>query len=252
MSRTKKKDLLILDVFNIIYPLIIGSLTFEMTSQILTLDSSSGLSFVLFFFLFFILFVLTSDLIYYLLPKLEEGLHTFPKSRISMIWILKFYLKKPITVPLISNCIYTIHYLSYVHLKLLRCQVSPNFQFAANVELRDPELLSFGKNITIGSDCILAPHIMLKNKLLLTKISIDDNSSIGAFSAIGPGVKIGKNCKIGSYVKIRPGAIIEDNVTVGDFCIIEDSAKIGKGSIIKKDIRIKAKTIIEPRSVIKD
>lgn len=58
-------------------------------------------------------------------------------------------------------------------------------------------------------------------------VSIGENSTVGADSAIHAGSRIGNNVGIGERTVIHPNCVIYDNVTIGSDCVIHAGAVIG-------------------------
>jgi acetyltransferase-like isoleucine patch superfamily enzyme len=253
MSRSKASGLVIIDLFIFIYFSSVLFLSIVMTdfitnSYLSNLSKSITTLFSIVLTLLF--FVLIPSIIYFILPKLEVGKHSFPSSKMSLVWILKFYIKKPLTLPIISNFIFSLHFLSYLILKLLRSDVTTAFQIAANAELRDPEIIAIGPGATIGSDTILAPHKMTPTHLELFRITIEEDVSIGAFCKIGPGVTIGKGTRIGNNVAIHSHTKIEANCTIADCAMIQENCHIKDNSIIKAYALLEKRTTIESKSIV--
>ncbi|MHA1794201.1 MAG: acyltransferase [Promethearchaeota archaeon] len=62
----------------------------------------------------------------------------------------------------------------------------------------DTELIEVGDYVMIGMNSVLLTHCVYKNKVLIKKIKIGDNSIIGAFSIVAPGSKIGDSSVLGA------------------------------------------------------
>lgn len=59
-----------------------------------------------------------------------------------------------------------------------------------------PNLVEIGDNVLIGMDTRISTHEISRNQLTLGRVSIGENTVIGAFSTIKCGVKIGSNAEI--------------------------------------------------------
>lgn len=254
MARTKLGGFIIVDSFNLIYnaALIYLSLFLSFKLISLTLVEITAFKVVCILILSLILLTLIPSLIMFMLPRIKPGQYAFPNHPMSLLWTLKFYIKKPLTLKLVSNFIFTYHFYSYFILKLQKCRITPWFQFAANIELRDPEFTIIGEHVTIGSDTILCPHRMVKNKIELGPIVIGENSSIGAFGLIGPNVTIGSNTIIGTKVNIQPGVKIGNNVIIKNGVIIDPGAIIEDHVILKNHVHIKKLQVVAANSVVDD
>ncbi|MFX1431011.1 MAG: hypothetical protein ACFFCY_12690 [Promethearchaeota archaeon] len=58
----------------------------------------------------------------------------------------------------------------------------------------DCEFVEFGKNIRVGQGSFVISNIILKDKLIIKKVSIEDNVIISAHSIVLPGTIIESNC----------------------------------------------------------
>lgn len=57
----------------------------------------------------------------------------------------------------------------------------------------DCEFIEFGKNVKVGQGSFIISNIIIQNKLILKKVSIEDNVIIGGHSIVLPGTVIGAN-----------------------------------------------------------
>lgn len=110
---------------------------------------------------------------------------------------------------------------------------SPEFKFINAIH---PSVI-VGKNVKLGSGCLLMPGVILNNNsrvgdhcILLTRSSLDHDSQLGDFSSLSPGVTTGGRVNIGKCSVIGIGANILHCKSVGDHCVI------GGGALINKDI----------------
>ncbi|MFX1277409.1 MAG: hypothetical protein ACFFAT_20510, partial [Promethearchaeota archaeon] len=62
----------------------------------------------------------------------------------------------------------------------------------------DCEFIECGKNVKLGQGSIIMSNILIKDKLIIKKVSIGDNVIIGAHSVILPGTVIGANTIVDS------------------------------------------------------
>ena len=65
--------------------------------------------------------------------------------------------------------------------------------------LHDPDLISIGKNATIGGDVMILGHVGERGVLLLKRVEIEDGVEIGQSSLVMPGVRIGKGSIVGAH-----------------------------------------------------
>jgi hypothetical protein len=64
--------------------------------------------------------------------------------------------------------------------------------------LHDPDLISIGRNVTIGGDVMVLGHVGERGVLILKSVRIDDDVDIGQSSLIMPGCHLGRGCIIGA------------------------------------------------------
>ncbi len=79
--------------------------------------------------------------------------------------------------------------------------------------LFNPERTIIGKNCFFGYNAIITGHVYENGKLILQKVKIGDNCTIGANVVIFPGVEIGDNVIIGANTVIPKGRKIPSNTT---------------------------------------
>jgi bifunctional UDP-N-acetylglucosamine pyrophosphorylase/glucosamine-1-phosphate N-acetyltransferase len=82
----------------------------------------------------------------------------------------------------------------------------------------------FEGNVTIGKNCIIGPHTILRN------VMIADGVEIKAHSILD-GTEIAADCTVGPFARLRPGTILAPHSHVGNFVEIKNS-DIGMGSKI--------------------
>ncbi len=94
--------------------------------------------------------------------------------------------------------------------------------------LMDPEMIEIGADTLVGTGAIVSGHQIRRGKILLKKVII------------------GNNCTIGGYSIILPGAEIGDNVHVGALSLVPSNWKLENNSLysgipVKKGERVKTK-----------
>lgn len=111
--------------------------------------------------------------------------------------------------------------------------ILPNFQFVNAIH---PSVIK-GKNVRIGHGSLLMPGVILNNNskvgdhcILLTRSSLDHDSTLGNFSSLSPGVTTGGRVNIGKCSAIGIGANILHCKTIGNHCVI------GGGALINKNV----------------
>lgn len=98
----------------------------------------------------------------------------------------------------------------------------------------------------IGEDCIIGPHVRIRDSVIGNGVEIKDTSII-------TGSRIESGVVLGPFAHIRPGSLLKKGARIGNFVEVKDS-RIGKGSKanhlsyigdaeIGKDVNIGAGTI---------
>jgi len=78
-------------------------------------------------------------------------------------------------------------------------------------DIMDPYLVEIGENSSLGSYSLLVSHLVTGEKILIKKIKIGKNVTIGLKSTILPGVEIGDNSVIGVGSLVLPNTRIGEN-----------------------------------------
>jgi acetyltransferase-like isoleucine patch superfamily enzyme len=75
----------------------------------------------------------------------------------------------------------------------------------------DPFLVEIGENASIGAYSLIASHLITREKIIMKRIKIGKNVTIGLRSTILPGVEIGDNSVIGAGSLVLPSTKIGKN-----------------------------------------
>ncbi len=123
-------------------------------------------------------------------------------------------------------------FFSTLFFKIIGCKIGKNV-WINTFMLNDAYLLTIEDNVIIGGQTDVSCHLYENNRLILKRIHIGSNSSIGAHCYIAPGVTVGKNCVIGLGCYIRQGKNIPDNSKITSISNVsmETARKIEKGLI---------------------
>lgn len=74
--------------------------------------------------------------------------------------------------------------------------------------LHDPDLITIGKNVTIGGDVMILGHVGERGVLRLKKVIIEDGAEIGQSSLIMPGVRMERGSIVGAHSIVLKDTII--------------------------------------------
>ena len=116
--------------------------------------------------------------------------------------------------------------------------------------IRQPELITVGKNSIIGLGSKMSCHFTANGKDHTQKaITIGSHSVIGGYSGIAPGVSVGNHSVIGACTNVFPDVSIGDNVKIGAFCFIDKGVHIPDDVKILSHSRITSDTTIQSGQV---
>ena len=77
--------------------------------------------------------------------------------------------------------------------------------------LDDPIFIKIGKNVIIGQNALIIPHVMENDRLAFYPIDIGDNVTVGALTMVMAGVKIGNNSIVAAGSVVPKGTVIGNN-----------------------------------------
>lgn len=108
----------------------------------------------------------------------------------------------------------------------------------------DCEFIEFGKNIRIGQGSFIISNLIIKDKLILKKVKIEDNVIIGAHSLVLPGTLIEPNTILDAISMTTINQRLEDNSTyrgnparkVEGTELIKNQGQLEKSIFEKKDL----------------
>ncbi len=144
---------------------------------------------------------------YKLGPKLKEGVYPL-NSKMMNAWInshiilrLSWFIQQWWWWPA-----------SIIYLKVFNSKVNKPLINGGFVE---HSLVSNGENCVIGSNAEILGHIIENNKLIIKRVNIGSNVTIGAKSIIMPGVNINDNVVIGSLSLVPKNKKVNSGVYAG-------------------------------------
>ena len=94
-------------------------------------------------------------------------------------------------------------------ISLMGAKTGKNFIFTGKIF--NAYLLEAGDNVLVGEEAFICGHLQQKNKMILDRINIGDNVTIGVRSFIMPDVIIGDNSIIAAYSVVPMGTRIPPN-----------------------------------------
>lgn len=197
-----------------------------------------------------------------LIGKIEEGKHDFPMSKNAVKWSLIFAIKKFTTFGAISQLIYSFNFFRIIYMWASGAKCSLNIMHANKHSLQDLCFVRIGEGSMIGLGAMIAPHLIVGNKLILKNIVLGEKVQlhynaivtsgveIGDHSIIGPMSAVSINSKIGKNVRLRYNCHVSSHVTIEDDCDIGDNCIIQKGSKISEGISLPYSTLIPENTTV--
>jgi carbonic anhydrase/acetyltransferase-like protein (isoleucine patch superfamily) len=86
----------------------------------------------------------------------------------------------------------------------------------------EPWFIEINNNVVLGQNSVVTAHLFEDESLYLSKIILQENSTIGVFSVVTPGCVIGKDSVVAA------NSFVKKNTVIGD-------RQLWKGSPAKKD-----------------
>ena len=171
-----------------------------------------GTSLSLCFFIFGISLMLIVGIIFRILPiKSKPGL--YPIGSIQTIkWGLCGAFLKLVNVAFLD--VVTPSFLNIIYFRIIGAKVGKNVQINS-VSINDPWLLEIGDNSVIGGGASINCHTVERGKLILER------------------VKIGRNCTIGAQSLVWPGCEIGDSSILSTKSVLKKRSKVGEKQIWK-------------------
>lgn len=195
------------------------------------------------------------------IPKLKEGKFACPNSTQAMVWFANRWVTDLLLVPF-SRVIFLNDCLRFICLRILGAKIHFTTGISSS-SLSDFDLISVGKETTIGAWVKAYPHVQPKQgTLMLAPITVGDHCFIGAATGVMGGTYVednvfvavecllglyshlGQGTKVGWHTVIGHRTRIEENVTLGNFC------RIGSRVTIKSGLTISDHTIIPDNQVV--
>ncbi len=162
------------------------------------------------FFLYAMVIIFVVPLIVFLLHlRIQEGEYPlFSAGALKWANYNSFILIVRFTC---MNFLRVTPFLNFFH-KMMGAKIGKNVQINTSV-FADSNLIEIGDNSIIGGDATIIAHVAERNKLIVRRVKIGSNVTIGIMTIVMPGVKIG------------------------------DGVVIAAGSVIPKDTKIPPNTI---------
>lgn len=177
---------------------LIAGAIFNLLSYVLAGNIFFILNLILSLILFYLFFLLIA-VIYYRLALMIIGKGECTTNREDKFESFKHELRVIIDVLVIQLASPVILHCPDC-LKLLGARIGNNFAMAGTIY--NSELVEIEDNVIIGNQALVTCHIVDANRVILKRIKIGNNCTIGLRSVVMPGVEIGDNSVV------APGSIV--------------------------------------------
>jgi UDP-3-O-[3-hydroxymyristoyl] glucosamine N-acyltransferase len=205
------------------------------------------------FYLFLNLYILVAGILCRIsVPKLKEG-NFKANSKQFIFWRINWHFYSYVFL-FFRRYLFYSKTLRYVFLRLMRVNITFSTYFAEMVDMQDANnLIKIGKNSGLGTEVLLATHLMLSNEVLVfRKITIGDNVLISARACLAPGATIGNNVIIGFNTMLSLKVSIGNGTKVGSNVLIDNNVKIGNNCKIGQHVIIPQNSVVPDNTIIED
>jgi acetyltransferase-like isoleucine patch superfamily enzyme len=165
-----------------------------------------------FILLFNVVYVLTLVVIRFPFPKPQSGVHRTGKSvnrTIILSGFLAVLTKARFQAPFPG--IFVSQLASIMPFRwLLGRTMGPRSRssFFIDPNIIDPWGVDIGRNVTIGFGSTIACHLQERDYIILDRVVIEDDVSIGAYAGISCGVQIKRGAVVEPYAAVKPRTVI--------------------------------------------
>ena len=169
-----------------------------------------GITLSLCFFVFGISLIFIVGIIFRILPiKSKPGIYPIGSMQ-TIRWGLCGAFLKLVNVAFLNMI--TPSFLNVIYFRLVGAKIGKNVQINS-ISVNDPWLLEIGDGTVIGGGASINCHTVERGKLVLEK------------------VKIGKNCTIGAQSLVWPGCIVGDGAILSTKSVLKKRSKVGEKQI---------------------
>lgn len=165
-----------------------------------------------FILLFNVAYVLTLVVVRLPFPRPQRGVHRTEKSfnrNIILAGVIALLTKARYHPPFPG--IFVSQLASIMPFRWLLGQTMgprSHSSFFLDPNLMDPWGIEIGKNVTLGFASSITCHLQERDYIIMDKVVIEDDVSIGAYSGIGCGVHIKRGAVIEPYSAVKPSTVI--------------------------------------------
>ena len=177
-------------------------------------------------------------------PRLAVGKSKVGKNSQFLAWGLNSVFQGIFTASFCADQIHLLFWLRYLYYRLMGMRLSPSTIIGTGCTLRQVELITLGKGVTIGLNVTMSCHLNPDGKShLQMPIVVGERSLVGADSRVGPGTTIGRDCTIGANATLCPHVTIGERVRLGPNVLIKsgvrvgDDAQIAAGSVVDRHVK---------------
>jgi len=131
------------------------------------------------------------------LPRLKSGRYKRELSKPVFAWFCHFALSRAAKITGLSSILQSFNVTKFLYWRALGAKVSFQIMSSYDVNFVDCQLITIGKNVTLGAQVSISCHSDVGSLLLLSPVVIEDNVFIGMSTVLGPGTIAKKGAWIG-------------------------------------------------------
>jgi len=164
-------------------------------------------------------------------PRLVAGTSSVGANKHFIAWGLASIFQGIFLAAPFRDQVHFLFWLRYLHYRLHGMSLRLGDVIGTGVEIRQAELITLEKGVTIGVGASLSCHVNPDGKSHIQQpIHIGEGTLLGAHTTTGPGVRIGKGCVIGYRTVLTIGVTVEDGVRIGASCFVQSGVRIGENA----------------------
>lgn len=187
-----------------------------------------------------------------LIPRSEPGTYRLPGDPGAVRWALTGWAPS-VYLTLFQPLFFNSRMFQRLVLGALGARLGPGAWVTSRTVIREPHHVRIGARSLVGEYAHLVCSYQPRPGLLLVSdITIGEDSLIGAYTHVGPGAVIGSSCTLGHSVVLGGWTTVGDGARIGAGTTIYNRARIGADAQIGKHCFIPTGAVIESGARIPD
>lgn len=132
------------------------------------------------------------------LPKLKPGVYPIGTSKHFLAWLLTLYLGHAVRIAGLQPLFAAFYGLKYLYWRAMGANVAYGVNSSIFANFADYPLLTIKPGCTIGAFTFVCGHTFVGNKVLLGRVTLEENVYVGFDVTIGPNCKLEKGAWVGT------------------------------------------------------